>query len=96
MPLGESKEIYYLAWNSRQHRLTPKYYILRSLVTLVKHYNKTLEDYDKQFKITLQRCNGFVTCSGRSRGLLYITFLRAGISTLGQYPGELVPEILYT
>ena len=63
MPLGESIDIVFLVWNLEQHRLTPKYDILRTLVPLVKLYNVTMEDDDNQFKINLQRCNGFVTCS---------------------------------
>ena len=51
-----------------------------------------MEEDDNTFKTTCQFCNGFVTCSGRSEELLYITFLRYGISTLGLYPEELVPE----
>ena len=29
----------YLMWKSEQHRLTPKYYILRSFLPLEKQYN---------------------------------------------------------
>ena len=36
MLLGEAIEIAYLMWKSEQHRLTLKYYILRSLVPLIK------------------------------------------------------------
>ena len=50
---------------------------------------------DNQLRITFQSCNGFVTCSGRSGELLYITFLRSGMSTIGLYPEYLVPEIFY-
>ena len=66
MPSGEAIESAYIMWISEQHRLTPKYDILSSLVTLVKHYNVTMEEDDNQFKITFQRFRGFVTCSGRS------------------------------
>ena len=64
--LCEFIEIYYLMWKSEQHRPTPKYEILRSLVPLVENYNVTMEEDDNQSKITCQRCNDFVTCSGRS------------------------------
>ena len=48
-------------WKSYQHNLTPKYDILCSFVTLVKHYhvNYVNED-DKPFTITCQICNGYV------------------------------------
>ena len=67
LPLGESIESAYLMWKSEQHRLTPKYDIMRSLVPLVKHYFVTMEEDDSQLKITCQRCDGFVTCKGESR-----------------------------
>ena len=70
--LVESIESAYLKWKLEQHILTPKYDILGSLVPLVKHYNVALEKNDNQFKITCQFCNGFVTCSGISRELIYI------------------------
>ena len=47
LPLGGSIESAYLMWKSEQHRLTPKYDILSSLVPLIKHYYVTLEEYDK-------------------------------------------------
>ena len=47
-----------------------------------------------QFRITCKHCNGFVTCSFSSVELIYITFIHAGISTIGIHPGEVVPEIL--
>ena len=59
MSLVEAIESAYLMWNSEQHRLTPKYDIIRSLVTLVKHYFLTVEEDENLFKITFQRCNGF-------------------------------------
>ena len=40
--LGETIESAYLMWKSEQHRLTPKYDILRLLVTLVKTYFMTM------------------------------------------------------
>ena len=46
-------------------------------------------------KITCQCCNGFVRFSGRSEEILYITFICAGMSTLGLYPEELVTENFY-
>ena len=88
LPLGESIESAYLTWKSEQHRLTPKYDILSSLVPLLKHYILMGEE-DNQFKITFQCCNGFVTCKGGSVELLYITFLNAGLSTLRLYPEAL-------
>ena len=66
LPLGESIESADLMWNPEQHRLTPKYYIMRALVTLVKHYHVNFYNHNKKFKITYQCCNGFVTCSVRS------------------------------
>ena len=68
--LGEFVEIYYLTGKLEQHRLTPKYNILRSLLPLVKQYFVTMEGGDNQFKITGQCCNGFVTCRGRSGELV--------------------------
>ena len=38
LPLGDNIESAYLKWNSEQHRLTPKYKILRSLAPHVKKY----------------------------------------------------------
>ena len=52
LPLGESIESSYLMWKSEQHRLPPKYDILSSFVTLVKHYFVTMEEDNNQFKIT--------------------------------------------
>ena len=37
LPLGEANESAYITQKSEQHKLTPKYEILRSLVTLVKN-----------------------------------------------------------
>ena len=90
MDLGEAIESAYLTWKKEQHRLTPKYEIMRSLMPLVKKYNVTMEEYYNQLKITFQHYNGFVKYSG-SIGIIYITFLRAGISTPGLYYEELVP-----
>ena len=36
--LGEYIEGYFLIRKSQHHRMTPKYYIMRSLAPLVKHY----------------------------------------------------------
>ena len=66
IPLGEAIESYYITWKSLQHRLTPKYDILSSLVTLVKHYFVTMEEDDNKLKMTCQHCNSFVTCYGKS------------------------------
>ena len=44
-----------------------------------------MEEDDNLFKITFQHCNGFVTCKVRSVELLYITFLRYILSTIGPY-----------
>ena len=82
-------------WKSEHQRLTPKYDVLYSFVLLAKHYFLTMEEDDSQSKITCQRCNGFVTCSGRSSELLYITFICDGFSALGIYPEELDPGIFY-
>ena len=49
-----------------------------------------MEEECNKFKITCQRCNGFVTCSVNSGEVLYITFLHAGMSTIGLYPEDLV------
>ena len=59
---------------------------------LVKNYNVTMEEDDNQLEFICQLYNGFVTSSGRSRELLYITFLHSGISTLGIYPEYPVPN----
>ena len=72
-----------------QHRLTHIYDTLSSLVPLVKHYFVTKEEDDNKFKITFQRCNGFVTYSGRGVELIYITFLHYVMSTTGLYPEDL-------
>ena len=82
-------------WKSEQHRVTPKYDIMCSLVSLVKHYFVTMEEDDNQFKITCQSSNGFVTCSGSSGELLYIEFLHYGMCTIGIYPEDIVSEIFY-
>ena len=63
LTLGEDIESSYLTWKPEQHILTPKYYIMCSLVPLVKHYNVTIKEDDNQLKIRYQRFNGFVTCS---------------------------------
>ena len=55
----------------------------------------TMEEEDNQFNINIQCCDCFVTCSGRSGDLLYITFLHSGMSTIGIYPGDIVPEVFY-
>ena len=53
--LYESIESDYLTWKSTQHRLTLKYYIMRSLVPLVKRYFLTIEEDNTILKITCQR-----------------------------------------
>ena len=55
-----------------------------------------MEEDNNQLKISCQCCNGFVTYSGSSVILLYITFIRSGFSTLGLYPEELDPENVYS
>ena len=50
-----------------------------------------MEEYYNQFRINCQHYNGFVTCSGNSEDLLYITFLCAEFFTLGLYHEELLP-----
>ena len=82
-------------WKPEQHRLTPKYDILRSLVPPVKHYFVTMDEDGNQFKITCKRCNDFETRSVRSGEMLYIIFLHYGIHTIWLHPGELVSEIFY-
>ena len=57
--LGEYIENYYLIWRSEQHRLTPKYDIIRSVVPHLKHYHMTMNNDYNQIKITCQQCNGF-------------------------------------
>ena len=52
----------------------------------------TMEGGDNQFKITCKSCNVFVTCKGRSRELIYITFLHVGLYTLGIYTEYLDPD----
>ena len=95
MPLGEAIESDYIMWKPEQHRLAPKYDIMRSLEPLAKHYFVTMEEDYNQLKITCQRCNGFVICSGRSEELLYINFIHAGFFTLGLHPKYLFPENFY-
>ena len=46
----------------------------------------------KSVNITCDCCDGFVTCSGRSGELLYITFIHSVLSTIGLYSEELAPE----
>ena len=53
-------------WKSEQHRLTPKYDILSSLVLFVKDYFVTMNEDDNQLKIACQLCNIFVTFKSRS------------------------------
>ena len=60
-----------------------------------KKYHVTMEEYNNQFKITCQHCNGFVTCFDRSVEILYITFLHSVISTIVLYPEDLVTENFY-
>ena len=67
LALCEAIESAYIIWKSEQQRLTPKYEILRPLVTLVNHYFVTMEEDVNKLKITCKQCDGFVTFSGRSR-----------------------------
>ena len=67
MPLVEANESDYLMLKSEQHRLTPKYDILCSLFTRVKHDFVTIYEDHNQFKITFQRCYIFIIYSGSSR-----------------------------
>ena len=64
---------------------------MRSLVPPVKNYLVTMEEEHTLFKITCQRCNGFVICKGSSGEVLYITFICSGFSTIALYPEELDP-----
>ena len=50
LALGEFIEIAYLTCKSEQHRLTPIYDILRSLVILLKCYYGSWEEDDRQLK----------------------------------------------
>ena len=68
---------------------------MSSLVPLLKHYNVTMEEDDNEFKINCQSCNVFLTCSDRCGELLNITFIHAGMSTLGLYPEMIVPGSCY-
>ena len=54
-----------------------------------------MEEDNNIFKITFQRCNGFVTCKDWSGELLQITCFYAGLSTLGRYPEEIGQENIY-
>ena len=87
MTSGATIESNHLISKSEQVRLAPTYEILRSLAPLVKQYFVNVEEDDNLFKITCQRCNGFVTCKYKSGKLLYVTFLHAVLCTLGLYPG---------
>ena len=61
----------YLIWKIEQHILTPKYYILNNVFSLVKHYHVTEEDDDdKPLKITFQCYNAFVICAVKNGELL--------------------------
>ena len=55
--LGESIESAYVMLNSEQHRLTPRYDIMRSLVPFVKHYFVTMKEDDTLFKFTCKIFN---------------------------------------
>ena len=66
LPLGKAIESAYIMWKLEQHRLTTKHEIMCLLVPLVEHYFGTMEEYTNPFKISCQRCSGFVTCKGRS------------------------------
>ena len=96
LALCEAIESAYLVWKSEQHKLAPKYEIMGSLVLLLKHYNFNVEENGNKFKITCQRCNGCVTCSGGNVELFYINFLHSVMSTLGLCPEELFLENLYS
>ena len=54
-----------------------------------------MEEDDNKFEITCQRCNGSVTCKGRYREMIYITFLHSVLSTLELYHEELDPINFY-
>ena len=54
-----------------------------------------MEEDDNKLKITCKHCNSFVTCKDSSGEMIYIPFIRAGLSTLGIYPEELGPENFY-
>ena len=93
IPLGEDIETAYLTWKSEQHRLTPKYEIICSLVPLVKHYFVNVKEDDTIFKITCQHCNGFVTCFDRSGEILYITFLQNTYIYVLYFSSERLPKV---
>ena len=75
MHIGEYIESCYLLWKLEQHRLTPKYENFHPFVPLVKQHHVTYAEDNKPLKITCQKCNGFLRCSGSSGEILYITFL---------------------
>ena len=78
---------------SEKHRLTLKYDILHYFSPLVKQYNVTyVDDENKPLKIIRQNCNVYAKCSSSNGELLYITFLYAGMATLGIYHGDIKPE----
>ena len=81
-------------WKPEQHRMTSKYDIMCSLMTLLNQYFVTMEEDGNQLKTTCQRCNDFLTNSCSSIELLYIKFLHSWISTLGLYPEDIISEIL--
>ena len=62
---------------------------------LAKHYHLIYEEYDKPLKTTCKWCSVFVRYSGRIGEPLYITFIHYGISTIGIYPEDIVPENFY-
>ena len=59
---------------------------MRSLATLVKQYNMKMEEDDIKLEITLQSCNDFMTCYGRSKELICTDFLHDGIYSIRLYP----------
>ena len=61
--------------------------------TRVKNYRVAYtDDDDKSFKIIYKHCIGYVKCAGRSGELLYITFFRSIMTTIGIYPKEFNTE----
>ena len=77
-------------WNSEQHRLRPKYEILRSSPLLVKKNHVTYsDDNNKPSKITYKHCNGFLRRYGKTGKLIYINFINSGIYTIGIYPEDI-------
>ena len=63
---------------------------------MVEYYYVTwVNDDEKPFIITCQCFNGYVKCAVKSGEIIYITFLHAGMVSLGLYPEELGTHNLF-